>query len=220
MFSDWKKKLIPNNNNDSANQYPQKLNIKNRTNIPTINQNQHQNQQPQPQYKTEPSPNIPKKVMKWGEPTWTLFHTLAQKIDENEFSRVRLELFDLINTICHTLPCPDCASHAGQYISKVNWTLINNKQKLIDLMWQFHNDVNRRKGYPLFNHDLLEKTYGGKNVIEVVRIFMYHYEDKYSKGPNSAIAAKFHRQRIAFRLKTWFNENVKYFSLQIPPLSS
>jgi hypothetical protein len=101
--------------------------------------------------------------------------------------------------------------HAGDYVSKVNWNLIQNKQQLIDLLWQFHNDVNRRKGHPYFDHELLTTTYGGKNIVEVVHTFMYYYEDKKSKGPNSAIAQKFHRQQVANRLKSWFNVNIQYF---------
>ena len=158
---------------------------------------------------------VEKKVMKWGEPTWTLFHTLAQKIDENHFSQLSKELFDLIKTICHTLPCPDCAMHASQYVTRVNWSGIRTKRDLIAVLWEFHNEVNKRKGYAVFPFEKLEGAYGGRNTVEVIRVFMYHYEDKNSKGPNSAIASKFHRQRVASRLKSWFNQNIQSFGLEI-----
>ena len=160
-----------------------------------------------------PPPMVEKKVMKWGEPTWTLFHVLAQKIDEKHFSQLSKELFDLIKTICHTLPCPDCAMHATQYVSKVNWSGIRSKRELISVLWEFHNEVNKRKGYAVFPFEKLELTYGGRNTVEVIRVFMYYYEDKNSKGPNSAIASKFHRQRVASRLKVWFNQNIQAFGL-------
>lgn len=222
MFNQWKHRLVPPSipPNDP---YPKGVNMKNRTQVP-IPSNNNNITDPKTEERNQRR-NIPlqttntgsSKPMKWGAPTWTLFHTLAQKVDEKQFSRISKELIDLIKTVCHTLPCPDCASHAGHYVTSVNWNLITTKQQLIDQMWQFHNDVNRRKGFPFFPHELLESTYSNKNVFEVVQVFMYHYEDKHSKGPNSAIAAKYHRQRISTRLKSWFNANIQSFNFSIPP---
>ena len=152
------------------------------------------------------------KKMKWGEPIWTLFHTMAQKVDPKEFSRLRTEIIDLIRTVCNTLPCPDCTAHASQYISQVNWATIRTKEDLANMLCVFHNSVNQRKGFPLFPREALESTYGPKNMMEVSRVFMYHYEDKHSRGPNSAIATKFHRLRVAMELKKWFNTNIQYFN--------
>jgi len=161
---------------------------------------------------TLPNPATGGRKMKWGEPIWTLFHTMAQKIDPKEFSRLRVEIFDLIRTVCNSLPCPDCTAHASQYVSQVNWSTIQRKEDLINMLFVFHNSVNQRKGFPLFQRELLESTYGPKNMLEVSRIFMYHYEDKQSRGPNSAIATKFHRLRVAAELKKWFNQNIQYFN--------
>lgn len=159
-----------------------------------------------------PNPAIGGKKMKWGEPIWTLFHTMAQKIDPKEFSRLRKEIFDLIRTICHSLPCPDCTAHASQYVNQVNWSAINTKEDLINMLYVFHNSVNQRKGVAMFPREQLEPTYGPKNMVEVSRVFMYHYEDKNSRGPNSAIATKFHRLRVAMEIKKWFNQNIQYFN--------
>ena len=159
-----------------------------------------------------PNPATGGKKMKWGEPIWTLFHTMAQKVDPNEFSRLRVEIIDLIRTVCNTLPCPDCTAHASHYISQVNWSAIRSKEDLINMLFVFHNSVNQRKGHPLFPRDKLEATYGPKNLAEVSRVFMFHYEDKNSRGPNSAIATKFHRLRVAMELKKWFNQNIQYFN--------
>jgi hypothetical protein len=161
---------------------------------------------------TLPNPAIGGRKMKWGEPIWTLFHTMAQKIDPKEFSRLRIEIFDLIRTVCNSLPCPDCTAHASQYVSQVNWSAIQSKEELINMLFVFHNSVNHRKGYPMFPRDKLELTYGPKNMLEVSRVFMFHYEDKQSRGPNSAIATKFHRLRVAMELKKWFNLNIQYFN--------
>jgi len=235
MFSNWKQKFNPTPSSSTGSESQinnHNLNfmsssLKNRSHLMnTLSEKEKEDeklklnqrdleiiQEKSKNYGQLPKPMISKKSMLWGEPTWTLFHTLAQKIDENHFSQLSKELFDLIKTICHTLPCPDCAMHASQYVSKVNWSGIRSKRELIALLWDFHNEVNKRKGYAAFPFEKVEETYGGKNMVEVIRVFMYHYEDKYSKGPNSAIASKFHRQRIAFRLKVWFNQNIQYFGL-------
>jgi hypothetical protein len=159
-----------------------------------------------------PNPATGGKKMKWGEPIWTLFHTMAQKIDPKEFSRLRIEIIDLIRTVCNSLPCPDCTAHASNYISQVNWSTIQRKEDLINMLFVFHNTVNQRKGYPMFPREKLESTYGPRNMSEVSRVFMFHYEDKQSRGPNSAIATKFHRLRVAMELKKWFNQNIQYFN--------
>ena len=159
-----------------------------------------------------PTNTVGGKKMKWGEPIWTLFHTMAQKVDPKEFSRLRIEIIDLIRTVCNTLPCPDCTAHASQYISQVNWAAIRTKEDLANMLCVFHNSVNQRKGFPQFPREALESTYGPKNMIEVSRIFMYHYEDRHSRGPNSAIATKFHRLRVAMELKKWLNTNIQYFN--------
>jgi hypothetical protein len=76
------------------------------------------------------------------------------------------------------------------------------------MLFVFHNSVNKRKGYSLFQREHLESTYGPKNMTEVSRIFMFYYEDKQSRGPNSAIATKFHRLRVASEIKKWLNQNL------------
>jgi len=48
-----------------------------------------------------------KKTMKWGEPTWFMFHTLAEKIKPEYFSIVRVDFLNIINTICANLPWPE-----------------------------------------------------------------------------------------------------------------
>jgi hypothetical protein len=55
----------------------------------------------------------------WGPPIWILFHTLAEKINESDYSRIGLELYGYIRQICNYLPCPDCSQHATRFLSTV-----------------------------------------------------------------------------------------------------
>ena len=53
-----------------------------------------------------PPPESVVKV-KWGEPTWYLFHTLAEKINDESFPTIREELLNVFYSICSNLPCPE-----------------------------------------------------------------------------------------------------------------
>ena len=85
------------------------------------------------------------KKMDWGEPTWFLFHTLAEKVKEEEFQNIRVELLNIIYSICSNLPCPVCSTHAKQHLNGTNFNNIQTKQQLKDFFFHFHNIVNQRK---------------------------------------------------------------------------
>jgi hypothetical protein len=93
--------------------------------------------------------NGPKK-MSWGEPTWILFHVLAEKIKDEEFSQIRPELLEVIYTICSNLPCPDCANHASMYLNDIRYKNIQTKEQLKTMLFQFHNTVNKKKDFAIF----------------------------------------------------------------------
>jgi hypothetical protein len=153
----------------------------------------------------------PEKKMKWGEPTWFLFHTLAEKIKDEYFQTIRLDLMNTIFTICKNLPCPDCANHATEYMKKINFASIKTKQDLKLLLFQFHNVVNQKKHFPLFSVNELDAKYSCANTINIIQNFMYYFQDK--NHSIRMIANDIHRSRIAEQLKTWFNSNMQYFNL-------
>jgi hypothetical protein len=149
--------------------------------------------------------------MKWGEPTWFLFHTLAEKVNDEIFQSIRLELLNLITLICSNLPCPDCANHASEYMKKINFASIRTKKDLKLMLFQFHNVVNQRKNFPLFPIDELDSKYSNANVVNIIHNFMIHFQDKHRSI--HMIANDLHRSRIAHQLKTWFNNNIQHFDL-------
>ena len=151
-----------------------------------------------------------KKSMKWGEPTWFLFHTLAEKVKDEAFPYIRTELLTIISTICKNLPCPDCAGHATEYINGINFNNIQTKEQLKDMLYVFHNVVNQRKMFPLFPREQLESKYSQANTIAIIQNFMVHFQDKHASI--RMIANDFHRNNIADQMKKWFNENIQYFN--------
>ena len=158
-----------------------------------------------------PQENKNTKSMKWGEPIWFFFHTLAEKIKEESFKNIRVELLNIIYTICVNLPCPTCASHATEYMNNINFNTIQTKQQLKEMLYVFHNSVNKRKNFPLFPRDNLDEKYSKANTINIIQNFMIHFSDRHASI--HMIANDMHRQRIAKKLKDWMNTNIHHFFL-------
>lgn len=170
--------------------------------------------QPPPVEKNIEEPKVEKekkKPMKWGQPTWFLFHTLAEKVKPECFSDIRVELLNIIYTICTNLPCPDCAKHASQYMNSINFNTIRTKRDLQLMLFNFHNEVNRRKKFPEFPIEQLDAKYSLANTVNIIHNFMPYFEDR--TGSMRLIADNLHRSRVALQLKAWFNKNIVCFDL-------
>jgi len=156
-----------------------------------------------------PSSSNNPKPMRWGEPIWFLFHTLAEKVREDKFLFVREKLLNLINIICNNLPCPICAEHAKIYLKGINFKSIQTKAQLKEFLWTFHNSVNIRKKYPLFSREELDEKYKTAITINIINNFM----NVFSKKSMSIrlIADDLYRARLIGDLKIWFNTNIEYF---------
>ena len=108
----------------------------------------------------------------WGPATWTLFHVLAEKVNENIYPRIVGQLFDVIKKICSALPCPECAQDAMQFLAKVKIHELKSKADFKNMIYVFHNYVNNKKGKPLFKYNNLDiyKNY------HIVSVFNRKYE--------------------------------------------
>ena len=85
-------------------------------------------------------------IYQWAPPTWIFFHYFANKINEKFFISNRKECLDIIKLICNNLPCTECTKHAKRFMLTVNETNIKTKQDLINMLFCFHNIVNKRLG--------------------------------------------------------------------------
>lgn len=174
-----------------------------------------------PQSINKPEPNIleqspienaPKNVRtgpKWGQPTWFLLHTLAFKVKESEFINIRIDLLNRIYAICTNLPCPDCANHAKIYLDGINFNTIQTKDDLKMLLYKFHNDVNKKKGYSLFPYEQLDEKYSLAITNNIIRNFMIHFSDR--NRSLKLLASDLHRSQLCNILKQWFNEKISCF---------
>ena len=172
------------------------------TNITTISKPIVQNEVEAPNTNTS-------KKMKWGEPTWFFLHCLAEKVKEEEFPFIRVELLNLIYTICANLPCPDCANHASEYLKGINYKMIQTKEQLKNVLFSFHNMVNAKKNMSIFPREQLESKYRNMLFIPTIYIFMEHFQDKHKSI--RMISNDFHRARISEQMKVWLNDNIKKF---------
>ena len=170
-------------------------------------------------YKSTPQPetkphvvsipkNDPKKI-KWGAPTWYLFHTLAEKVMDEKFSLIKNDLINNIILICKNLPCPKCATHASEYMSKLNPNAIRTKDDLKNMLFKFHNDVNNRTGVPLFSYDELNDKYSTAITVNIIQTFFVLFQDRSFNV--SSIANTMHRTRVIEMLKQWFTKNIQCF---------
>lgn len=151
------------------------------------------------------------KKMKWGEPTWFLFHTLAEKVKEDHFNLIRKEFLDIIFTICSNLPCPICTKHAISHLRGINFNSIQTKQQLKDLLFQFHNIVNQKKNFSLFDYSQLDQKYSKANTNLIITNFIHFYGDKNKNM--KLIADDFIRTKIVQKLSEWFYININHFNM-------
>lgn len=150
-----------------------------------------------------------KKIL-WGPSFWFFFHTLAEKVKPEYFNEYREALFKIIREICHNLPCPSCASHATQYIDKINFNLIRTKEDLSMMLFTFHNDVNKRKNVPMFPYNELQPKYEKAIFINIVNHFMHFY--KMEHHVVRLISDNMYRNRSAKSILEWLHANQHIFN--------
>ena len=141
----------------------------------------------------------------WGNATWYLFHTLAQKI-KPEYAKTELPiLFNHIDAICNNLPCPDCQQHARDAMQKANKKLItSSKENFINYLWTFHNSVNQRTGkpfYPKESLDIYNKAITRNIVLNFINI-MSQTANNHNLMMNS-----YHRQLYINKFIDYINNN-------------
>ena len=143
----------------------------------------------------------------WGPATWTLFHVLAEKVNEHMYPRIAGQLFDVIKRICSALPCPECAQDATIFLAKIKVHELKTKMDFKNMIYVFHNYVNTKKRKPLFKYINLEvyKTY---NIVYVFNKFISFY---HTKGNMRLLAESFQRQLIVKNVREWFTRNLGFF---------
>lgn len=145
----------------------------------------------------------------WGPATWALLHILTEKVKEEHYHLIYIQLFNFILSIAHNLPCPICQQHAKQALSQIKVSNLKTKDALKNMLYTFHNSVNKRKNFPLYKYEDLDK-YKNKSLIVSFNNFVKNY---HTKGNMSLINDTFHRNLLIKNLRKWLMENLKYFDI-------
>lgn len=146
----------------------------------------------------------------WGPAVWTLFHTLAERVNEQIYPVIVRSLFAHIKAICKVLPCPDCAADATHFLDKINISDYKTKTDFKNLFYLFHNYVNAKKRKPLFNYANIN-IYSNYPLIPVFNKFCNTFN---TKGNMKLLAESFQRKLIQNNFKKWLISNIGAF---IPP---
>ena len=114
----------------------------------------------------------------WGTPTWFLFHSIAARVSNLYYEKNFVKVWDFIKLTCSNIPCPYCRSHALNYVNNVQISKVNTKEKLIDLLYEFHNSVNKKNGKSLYKKEELE-TYKKANMQKIFNLFNQRFFKSY-----------------------------------------
>ena len=151
----------------------------------------------------------------WGPAVWTLFHTLAEKINEEAYPYISVHLFKMITRICKFLPCPDCSTDASNFLAKIKMSDLKTKTDFKNTFYLFHNYVNAKKRKRLFNYSNMS-VYSKYRLVDVVNNFISKY---HTKGNMKLLTESFQRQLVIKDFKNWFTNSINAFipRVNIPP---
>lgn len=86
----------------------------------------------------------------WGPHIWLFFHGIVEMAREEKFKYHKKQLLDFIKQICNNLPCDICSKHARDYMKKFHYSRIKDKEHMKKILFDFHNEVNKRTGKQIF----------------------------------------------------------------------
>lgn len=139
----------------------------------------------------------------WGNSTWLFLHTFAEKINPEFYEANVSNIFKIVRTICVNLPCPDCSKHADNFFNNIHFGSITTHSGFKSMLWNFHNNVNRRLGVAPEPLQILD-NYKTQSLSTTLQDFKTYYSMRYNThiefgfGSNDAI-----RIRITNNIIDW-----------------
>jgi hypothetical protein len=138
----------------------------------------------------------------WGTPTWLFFHSLAEQMTDECYEKNKVEICDILKTICNHLPCNECRIHATQYTKyTLNPNNVPDKKSLKEYFFNFHNSVNVRLGKGLFNNF---NQYKNARLENIFKNFSIAYT---GKSITRNFNEQFIRKNIIKKVENFLNRN-------------
>jgi hypothetical protein len=142
----------------------------------------------------------------WGPPLWKFLHSFSINISDEGYDKIGKQFFNILYSICKSLPCPECASHASDFIKKVNPNTLQKKIDMVNMIYLFHNAVNKRKMKPMFHYTLL-RNYEQISVIDAYN----HFVSTFMTNSSRLINENLQRKMLVSQIKKWLMSNIRYF---------
>ena len=79
------------------------------------------------------------------------------------------------------------------------------------MFFNFHNTVNKRKNFPIFDRNQLDKRYESMNLRNTIIIFLKHFRNKHNSV--RMMTDDFFRSKLSNKIEKWFVENINKFAL-------
>ena len=146
--------------------------------------------------------------MHWGTVTWLFFHTIAEKIKENEFNNKKEQIFTIIRYLLESLPCPLCKNHAIRTMMRNPLNKIESKEHLKLYFFNFHNEVNQRRSIPPADIRVLDK-YQHANLIGIIKGLNLYFKT----NTPQLMADQMHRRNKLLLINNILKSNIHIFDL-------
>ena len=144
----------------------------------------------------------------WGNATWFMMHTLAQKL-RPEHAYIVPALLMQFENVCRNLPCPDCAEHAGRMFATANIRAVVDKDTLIQFLYELHDAVNRRLGKACPSMNECQELYTRANTVAILNHFFNVM--KAIKSQDRAMIYGFRRQQCMKTFAEFMDANLQLF---------
>ena len=145
----------------------------------------------------------------WGNTAWTFMHVLASKVKLEDFHKQKEYIITIIRGICSNLPCPDCRSHAEKQMMRLNSGNISTKEDLIEMLRDFHNNVNIRTNKRVFSKVEMIK-YEKVSTCDAVNVF---FRTWYAGSSTPRLMMDtFARVRFLGWIRSYFDKNHQFYA--------
>lgn len=154
-------------------------------------------------------------IKEWGPAIWDFLHIFCQRIDEKKLLMNKNSIYEFLMQILCNLPCPECSFHAREHFLKLNFNNLKNKNQLIQIFFNFHNDVSCRinKKNPNFKKadiTILNK-YKNTNIKKSFNTYYFEWTKASSIKNIVAMTSSFSRNIFIENAIKWMKSNLHLF---------